>query len=250
MQDAVDLVEEALQQTEVAAREPGDRGSSLDVREVVGIKLFSQLLPLLSEDELHLVARERWIGMGETDATVELRVTAHAFLDAGHADQDQPDLGSVELVAQVFQGAVGEAFRFIDSDQLSMLSARFSWLGGLRIEGLIDAGLDTVAESVEVLAQCGEGACDWRRIEDRARPRQGGIDLFIGGIAWSPAFQQRLREIPFGVSPGGKGFANSGGAIAQPNGTILADGARELDKAFMGAGFDEGGVGHLRRPSL
>ena len=120
MEDAVDLVEQALEEPEVAACQAGDSGSSLNVSKVVGIEFLSQFLPLLPEDELHLVARKRRIWMGKTDAAVELRVAAHAFFDAGHADEDQADLGAVELVTQMFQGRIGQPFGLIDDDQLHL----------------------------------------------------------------------------------------------------------------------------------
>ena len=188
--------------------------------------------------------------MRKADAAVELRIAAHAFFYAGHADQDQPDLGAVELVAQVFQGAVCQALGFIDNDQLSVTLAWPCRLGGSRVEGLVDAGFDTVSELVQVLAQRSEGACDRRRVEDGARSRQGSVDLFIGWIARPPAFQKWLRDVPLGIAPGRQCFANPGGAIAQPDSAILAHGAGELHEALMGACFDEGGVCHVRRSSL
>ncbi len=90
--------------------------------------------------------------MGKSDAAVELRIAAHAFFDAGHADQDQSDLGAVELFAQMFQSRVGQPFGLIDDDQLDLCVPGSHEFAFLRRVALVDAGHDAAPQLVEVFA--------------------------------------------------------------------------------------------------
>ena len=65
-----------------------------------------------------LVAAEGSVFVSEADAAVELGVSGEAFLDAGHADEDHRQVGSVVFVTEEFEGCRVEAFGFIDDEQL------------------------------------------------------------------------------------------------------------------------------------
>jgi predicted transcriptional regulator len=70
--------------------------------------------------EAQLVAAERPVVVGEADAAVELRVAREAFLEAGHADQDDGDRVAIEEVAQLLEAGGLEAVGFVDDDQLDV----------------------------------------------------------------------------------------------------------------------------------
>jgi hypothetical protein len=61
--------------------------------------------------------------VGEADAAVELGEDGEAFLEAGHADEQQPETASVKAVAEVFEGGWGEPVGFVDDDELDVLDA-------------------------------------------------------------------------------------------------------------------------------
>ncbi len=110
--------------------------------------------------------------MGKADAAVELRVAAHALFDAGHADQDEADISAVKLIAQMFQGRVGQPFGLIDDDQLNLSAPGVYDFDAFGRLALIDAGLDAAPKLVEVFANGREGGRDrgvWNTVRDRAR---------------------------------------------------------------------------------
>ena len=85
-QDAIDLGEEAVEKSEVAAGDPGDCGDGLVIGEVVGVEFFSKAFPLALQDEEEFVVGELAVLVGEADAAVELGVVAELFFQSGHAD--------------------------------------------------------------------------------------------------------------------------------------------------------------------
>jgi hypothetical protein len=52
------------------------------------------------EDEQELVAAERAVAVRKTETAVELGVMAEPLVDAGHANEDNPQAGAVVLVAE------------------------------------------------------------------------------------------------------------------------------------------------------
>nr|WP_231565740.1 hypothetical protein [Paracoccus sanguinis] len=123
-QDAVDLDEEALKEAEVSTSEAGDRGHDLGVREVVVAHFLAPVLPMALEDEGEFVLRERRMSVREADAAVELRVSGHAPLDTGRADQDQAGIAAVELVAEIFERGRGKALGFVNYDKFEAADRR------------------------------------------------------------------------------------------------------------------------------
>lgn len=55
------------------------------------------------KDEGHFLAGECPVLLGESEAAVELWVVAESFVESGHADQDEGDVGAIVPVAQQFQ---------------------------------------------------------------------------------------------------------------------------------------------------
>ncbi|MFF5035409.1 hypothetical protein [Nocardia salmonicida] len=60
LQNAVDLSEQSLQETEIAAGYAGDRSHGLGVGEVVGVEFEAEFVPVPVQDEGELFAGERW----------------------------------------------------------------------------------------------------------------------------------------------------------------------------------------------
>jgi hypothetical protein len=85
------------------------------------LAVFCWPFPVPIEDEQELVPPEGAVAVGKAEPTVELRVVAESLTDAGHADEDDPQLGSVVLVAEEFQCGRGEAFGFVDDEQFDQL---------------------------------------------------------------------------------------------------------------------------------
>lgn len=56
--------------------------------------------------------------MGKADAAVELRVAGELTLEPRHTDQDQPDVVTVEEVAELLEGVRFEPVRLMDDHQL------------------------------------------------------------------------------------------------------------------------------------
>jgi len=48
-----------------------------------------------------------------------LRIARHAFLDPGHADQNEADVVAVEEITKVFQSGGIQALRLVKDDQLN-----------------------------------------------------------------------------------------------------------------------------------
>lgn len=90
-----------MNEAEVAAGDPDDRGDGLGVREVGVIEIKSKLPPAPGENECQFFVLQRPVGMGEADTAVEW-VAGQPHLDAGHADQDKADTLAVEHVAEIF----------------------------------------------------------------------------------------------------------------------------------------------------
>lgn len=55
--------------------------------------------------------------VGETDATVELRVAGQTFFDAGHSDEDDAHGVPIEIVADLFEAGGLEAVCLVDNEQ-------------------------------------------------------------------------------------------------------------------------------------
>ena len=97
------------------------------------------------EDEKELVATECPVAVRKAKTAVELRVVAESLVDAGHADEDDPEMGAVVVVAEEFQRGWGEAFGFIDDEQFdqpgdAVHDPRGCWV--VSVEVAIDAGGD------------------------------------------------------------------------------------------------------------
>jgi hypothetical protein len=118
------LGEEAVDEAEVAVGDARDGRDRFGVGEVLGGQREAELVPVAREYEVQLVGAERPVMVGEADAAVELRVACEAFLQAGHADEDQADRVAVEDVAQLFLAGGLEAVGFVDDEQLDVPHVR------------------------------------------------------------------------------------------------------------------------------
>lgn len=181
------------------------------------------------EDEGEFVLRERRISVREADAAVELRVSGHAPLDTGHADQDQAGIAAVELVAEIFERGRGKALGFVNYDKFEAADRRR--VAARPAEALFDARAHAVDQERYVLAHRGHRAGDDRGVEECARPRQSGIDFFVGGRARSPVGQQGLRKVPVRVTSRGQRFSDPCGTMTKADRGVAAHGISELDEA-------------------
>jgi hypothetical protein len=88
-----------VEEAEVAAGDAADRGDGLGVGEVVEVEGQAEAAPVAGQHEGELVVGQWAVLVGEPDAAIELRVGGEAFLDPGHADEQQPKVVAVETVA-------------------------------------------------------------------------------------------------------------------------------------------------------
>ncbi|MBG6214756.1 hypothetical protein IWX77_002707 [Cryobacterium sp. CAN_C2] len=97
-QDAFYLEEESFEGAEVAAGDALDGGERLGVGEIVEIERFAEFMPVAFENKLPCIVSEAPVLVGEAEPAVELWVVAELFLEPGHANQDERDVGAVEAV--------------------------------------------------------------------------------------------------------------------------------------------------------
>jgi len=90
-QDALDLDEQAVEQTEIAARDPHDGGDRLRVGEVRFVHRKSEVAPSPGQHEGQFLIPQRPVLMGKADTAEKLCISLHPLFDARHPDQDQAD---------------------------------------------------------------------------------------------------------------------------------------------------------------
>jgi hypothetical protein len=136
------LGEQALYEAKVAPGDAADGGDGLGVGEVVEAEAQAEASPVAGQDEGDFVVVQRSVLVGEPDSAVELRVCGQSFLDAGHADEEQPEVLAVEAVAEVFQGRRGQAVGFVDDDQFDVLVRGPASRADAVVQVLVDADVD------------------------------------------------------------------------------------------------------------
>ncbi len=114
----------------------------------------------------------------EADAAVEPGIAGQAFFDAGHADEDQPQIAAVVAVADLLKGAGGEPFGLIDDDEFGVEAGAVEV--GLAL-GVVDvAGADN-GVAVGQVGQVREGPAgqgvDQRRVENGVPVGPVGADV-------------------------------------------------------------------------
>lgn len=250
LQDALDLREEPLQQSEVPAGDAGDGSDGLRVGEVLGVEGLAQGAPVALEDEQQLVRAQGPVLVGEADTTVELRVVAELLLQAGHADQDQGDVVAVVAIAQQLQRGGAEPFGLIDDDQLHVVPAVPSaprLRGDLTdcLQMLLDADIGAGDRLVEFILQHPWGGEHAGGVEHGTTPSEGGVDLGVAVGARTPIGQQVIGLLPVGVAARGECLAHPGRSEAQTDGVAAADSVGELGEAAVLFGHDEA-LAHLK----
>ena len=115
--DAGDLSHEAFDEPEVAAGDLVDGVDGLGVVGVAGVEWLAELVPVLGEHGRDVVGVERLVLVGEPDPAVELRVAGELPVEAGHADQDQAEVASVEEVPELLQPGGFQAVGLVDDHQ-------------------------------------------------------------------------------------------------------------------------------------
>ena len=115
--NAFDLGDQAIEESEVAGGDAGDggQGGGVGDRVVVGVVLCREAR---GEDSGELVGSEGPVLVGEADAAVELGVAGEAFLDAGHANEDDAHVVAVVLVADLLEARALEPVGFVDDQEL------------------------------------------------------------------------------------------------------------------------------------
>lgn len=126
LHDAFHLSEESVDEAEVAS---GDGGDGLGVGVVLGVKGLTEFASASFQDKAQFFLGQGAVFVGEADPAVELGVAAELFFDAGHTNQDQPGIGAVVAISEVFDSAGTQAFGFIDDNQVNIFSTHFRWPG-------------------------------------------------------------------------------------------------------------------------
>lgn len=99
---------------------------------------------------------------------MRLWVAGEPLVDAGHPDQEQAQGGSVESVAQVFQGGRAESVSFIDNEQVDVARLRADHLL-VGADVLIDADVYAREQLVEITVELAQ-----------RRGRRGGVEHGAG----------------------------------------------------------------------
>jgi hypothetical protein len=102
---------------------------------------------------------------GKADPAVELGIAGHPLLDAGHADEDQTDVGAVEPVTDIFQGRGGQALGLIDDQQIGEVGPWIPGKFGRGVEVLLDAEVHPDGPPLQVVAEFAQACRDGRGIE-------------------------------------------------------------------------------------
>jgi len=160
--DAGDLGDEPVDEAKVPTGDANDRRDSGGVSDWVtgrgaGGEAFVQ-------DGGEFIGCQGPVFVGEADTAVELGVAGESFLDAGHPDEDDAEVVSVEVVAYLFEAGGLEAVGVIDDDELGAAAgAGFGVDVGVNdaVLGVVDGEGDLLAGSrkpgVDLPDCCGDG---------------------------------------------------------------------------------------------
>jgi hypothetical protein len=232
LEDAPDLGKEAVDEPEVAVGDPGDGGDRLGVGEVLGGEFEAERAPVVGQDEPQLFGAERPVLVGEADAALELRVAGEAFLEAGHADQDQSDPVAVEEVAQRLERGGLDAVGFVDDEQLDVGAfGRVAEELARRVQVLVDGVVQPASELLDLVVDPAWGDPDGGRVE-----RGAGVGQFVWWrvfVAHVVAVEPGFELVPGGVVAGGEGLADAGRAVADADVALAAAGVGELGEAAV-----------------
>ena len=124
-----DLGEEPLEEAEVAAGDPFDRGDAWASVKSSGSRVGRGVSSAV-EDEQEFVATEAGSG-GRSRGGCRAGVVAESLVDAGHADEDDPEVGAVVVVAEEFQGCRGSC------SASSMMSSSTSLVMPFMMRGVV-----------------------------------------------------------------------------------------------------------------
>jgi len=108
------LGHQAFDETEVPAGDAGDGVGGLHVVGVGRVVGVAQVLPVVGQDDRDVFGVDGPVSVGEADPAVQLRASGELTFEARHANQDHPEVGSVEQVAELFQGVRLEPIRLVD----------------------------------------------------------------------------------------------------------------------------------------
>lgn len=241
VEDAVDLGYEPVGEAKVSVGRADDRGESCRVGETCVIRVGVR--EALRDDGGELVAAEGSVFVSEADAAVELRVAGEAFLDAGHADEDDAHSVAVVEVADLFESGGFEPVGFVDDEQLGVPAV----LGfGVNV-GVDVAVLGVVDCPGDVLAGAGQALVDLLDSRGDGWGEERGtalLDCFGHGRQRSCAARERVPLLPFvgaGVVTGGECLADPGWPVAEADVAVRADGVCELrEPAVLPRGHERG----------
>jgi hypothetical protein len=83
----LDLTEQTLEEPEIPTCCPGNSGDGFNIDEVAQVEAQAQLLPLMLENEVDLLAAQRLEVMHKPLSGVELWVARETLLEAWHPDE-------------------------------------------------------------------------------------------------------------------------------------------------------------------
>ena len=92
----------------------------------------------------------RLVLVGEPDPAVQLGVAGELPVEAGHTDQDQAEIASVEEVPELFQPSGSQAVSLIDDHQLGVALGFF--VVELGVVSRVERAFDVVAQAVDMEA--------------------------------------------------------------------------------------------------
>jgi len=239
--NALDLGEEPIDEAEVA---PGDSDDGRDCGRMrdLAVGHVGCNREATHEYRSELVGGQRSVLVGESDSAVELRVAGETFLDAGHADQDDAHVVSVEVVADLLEAGCFEPVGLVDDEQFGTAAGA----GFIVDVGIDDAMLGVVEREGDLLAGPWEALVDLTDGSSDGRGEECRTSLQDAFGYWAEVVGENgpslFPVVGSGVVTGGQCFADSWWSPAEVDVAVGADGVGELREAAMFACGLEGGA--------
>ncbi len=170
----------------------------------------------------------------------ELRIVHEPLRQARHADQDQPELLAIVVVAQLLQRQVLESVRFVDDHQFDPVRGGRTdlWLPGVVIlqKDAAHDGIEAPAQRLELAAEVLRGDGRRRRVDQRTALGDVAVRVGLGG-----RMHRDVRDdtVPVGEMPGGERLADTGRAVTDADIAFAPHGLAELREAAVFLGDQE-----------
>lgn len=120
-QDAVNLAKEPFQEAKVSPRDAFDRRDGLGIGEIIQVQRLAHTLPAPVQDEKEFFAAQGTVLVSESERAVELGIVPETLIDAGHADEDDGDIGAVMDITQELQRGGCEPLGFVNDQEFNVV---------------------------------------------------------------------------------------------------------------------------------